>query len=54
MPASAYFSFLFSFYGLVYYTVIASDSVAIPLKKYAAYTPYFIPRDCRSRYAPSQ
>ncbi len=36
------------------FRVIASVSVAIPLKKYAVYTPYFTPTDCRGRYAPSQ
>ena len=36
------------------FRVIASASVAIPLKEYAVYTPYFVPTDCRGRYAPSQ
>ena len=31
------------------FRVIASVSVAIPLKKYAAYTPTVIPTDCRGR-----
>ena len=36
------------------FSVIASDSVAIPLKKYAVYTLHFIPRDCRGRFYPIQ
>ena len=34
------------------FRVIASASVAIPLKEYAVCTPYFFPTDCRGRYAP--
>ena len=36
------------------FRVIASVSVAISLKEYAVYTPYFVPTDCRGRFASSQ